>query len=857
MIYKFNIIDVPNLAEIGGKAKALIETTKAGFPVPEGLVLAVSFFDEWLQNIKGSDGWQALLTDTTKVNCDRVKAEAAGLRFTTGQRRAFDEQVKGLAGDLFAIRSSSPEEDLKGNSFAGMYETLLGVTRPGLEEAVAKAFSSCFDFRVTEYKKQNNIDLSNTCIAVIVQHQIASDVSGVGFSLNPLNNAYDEVVINASFGLGETIVSGSVTPDIYIFDSVKNSIVEKQINEKSLAFYLKMDGGIAAQTPPEPQKQALADLQIIELAALVKEGEKYYRKPIDIEWAYQNGKLYLLQARPITTYLPLFPELVTKPGEDKLLYLDVIGMTQGFTDSMSVLGTELWADVLQEIKGETLVCSLDGTMPTLHGRQYLNISYIYKAMGKKIAGKMLSIYDDNVKRILSNLDIAEYLPSKLPQALKGMKLNAVGMALKYLPFTVRAIFGDYRKAAADYLEVVEGIKHRSDNFNYQESFSQTVDEAIKDIGKIVNTVGIILSGMLAFGRVKRMFKGYDIKTEVTALGMDLDGNPTSEMGHLMFKLASYDEFQNTPGREQFINKLNNESYSNQFRSDFKEFIDKYGVRGFKEIDVASKRAYEDIGSVYDRLAEINIDDSQIAKVIQKRQEAYDRLYSIAKEGGFEKRFAKQAEIYQGTYGYREHPKYVIVYVLARLHDLSLRIGERFAAEGRLENANQVFDLHKSEITRAQRDSRIDLQKLRGKNLAPYKVVGHIKDWPLVIDSRGKIFKPELEIKDGDLVGTAIAPGKVRGKAKVLHSPYEKPLYPGEILVTTSAEPSWTPIFINAAGVVMEIGGMLQHGGIIAREYGIPCVSGLLGLMDIVKDGDLLEVDGSNGVVKLISVDHTR
>ena len=131
------------------------------------------------------------------------------------------------------------------------------------------------------------------------------------------------------------------------------------------------------------------------------------------------------------------------------------------------------------------------------------------------------------------------------------------------------------------------------------------------------------------------------------------------------------------------------------------------------------------------------------------------------------------------------------------------------------------------------------------------MVENVKNWPLVIDSRGKIYNAKIDPKKGDLVGSAIAPGVVRGRAKVLKTPYEKPLNPGEILVTKATEPSWTPIFINAAGVIMEIGGPLQHGGIIAREYGIPCVSGMMGIMDVVKDGDMLEVDGNNGIVKII------
>ncbi len=219
--------------------------------------------------------------------------------------------------------------------------------------------------------------------------------------------------------------------------------------------------------------------------------------------------------------------------------------------------------------------------------------------------------------------------------------------------------------------------------------------------------------------------------------------------------------------------------------------------------------------------------------------------------GKEKKFIKLANKYQETFGYREHPKYIIVYILAMLHNICLEMADEWVKQGRLENPYQVFDLHIDEITKAQKDPDFDMMTAREKNLVGYRKVEHVTNWPLVIDSRGKIYKPKLEIKDGDIVGDPIAPGKIIGKAKVLRSPYEKPLEQGEILIARNTEPSWTPIFINAAGVIMEIGGPLQHGGIIAREYGIPCVSGLIGIMDLIKDGDLLEVDGYNGVVKIL------
>ncbi len=854
MIYKFTSKDNPKLNEVGGKAKALIETTIAGFPVPSGFALSVEFFNLWLKEIKNSSEWSKLLANVTKEQCDIIKSKAAQLMFNEQQKAEIEKALREFeAGAVFAVRSSSPEEDLEGTSFAGMYETFLGITTHKLEKAVASAFSSCFDFRVMEYKKQNNINLQNTCIAVIVQKQIASDVSGVGFSLNPNNNCYDEVMINASFGLGESIVSGIVTPDTYVVNSVKNEIIEKKIGDKQTALWLKDDGGTIQKDNINSKEQALTDKQILQLSQLIKKCEKHYGRPMDTEWAFEKDKLYLLQSRPITTYIPLFPELLTKPGEKKNIYIDVMGLTQGFTDSMSVLGMELWTIMLDRLKGGIIPTSLDGAMPTVHGRQYVHVSNMLIGWGSFAAKKFLDNYDENVKKIFADIDLAkEYKPDKMPEAMKKTKINMVKMAFAILPSTIKAKFSDYRKSVKEYNITADNILSRLKALDSKRKFSDIVNYTMKDLETIMDVAGMMMAGMASYGSIKKMFKGKDVETLVTALGMDLEGNPTSEMGHLLFKLASYDEFQSTKSVEEFMTKIKQKSYSKEFMDDYAEYLEKFGARGFMEIDAASKRVYEDPTLLYEKLINININDSQILNVKEKRKEAYNKLLAVAKKGGFDKKFKKQAEIYQATFGYREHPKYMIVMIYAKLHDIALEIGEKFVKEGRLQDKWHIFDLHMDEITKAQNGEDIDLNSIREKNLEPYKKVAHIKDWPLVIDSRGKIFKPKITAEDGDLIGSPIAPGVVRGRAKVLRTPYEKPLNAGEILVTKATEPSWTPIFINAAGVIMEVGGPLQHGGIIAREYGIPCVSGMLGIMDIIKDGDMLEVDGSNGIVKIIN-----
>lgn len=851
MIYNFDLIDVPELPEIGGKANALIETYKAGFPVPEGIVLSVTFFNEWFKEIKSSKEYKKVLKDTTKETCDIVKAKAAGLRFTDAQNKAFEKGIEDLSRDMFAVRSSSPEEDLEGVSFAGMYETLLGVKRNGLEKAIAEVFSSCFDFRVMEYKKQNGLKLDNTSIAVIVQKQIASEVSGVGFSLNPINNCYDEVVINASFGLGDAIVSGIVTPDSYVVDSIKKEISVKKISEKKISIWLKAGGGTEKKNNKNARVQALDDAQIMELSELIKKCETYYDKPIDIEWAFEKRKLYLLQARPITTYIPFFPELLTMPGEQKKIYADMIVMSQGFTQSMSVLGMELWGRMIETVQGETSTIDVDGTAPTLHGREYINVSYMYKAMGKAFTKQLIKSYDGNIRNIFDTIDLSEYIPKKKPDQLKGMLGKAIVSYFKIVPPLLKAMASNYQETIGAYVDASEKIMAKANKINIDDALSVTVDDMMMELKTFMTASGALIAGMISLSSIKKMFKGYDVESMVAALAMDLEGNPTAAMGCGLYKLACYDEFIKTKTVKDFLDKVEKRKYSDAFMDDYDTFIEEHGFRGFMEIDVASMRMDEDPAILFEKLKNINITDNQITRVKEKKEQTYEDMLAIAKEKGFEKRFIKHVEIYQSTFGYRELPKYVIVYMFAKTREACLRLGEVFVNNDRLEDKTHIFDLRLDEIDRAQKDDNLNLMTLREKNLAPYKAVACVKDWPLVIDSRGKIFKPQIRTEDGDFTGEPIAPGKTRGRAKVLKTPYEKSLNTGEILVTMVTEPSWTPIFINAAGVVMEVGGALQHGGIIAREYGIPCVSGLLGIMDIVKDGDLLEVDGSNGIVKII------
>lgn len=852
MVYRLNATETPERSCVGGKAKSLMEMKNHGLPVPDGFVLTVNFLKPWMDKILGTEHFTQLLESTTKNNCDSVKKHAASLKFTTHQRFIFDNYKYSLHGSLFAVRSSSPDEDQKNTSFAGMYDTHLGVNETELEKTVAKVFSSCFDYRVIEYKKRNGFDITETSMAIIIQQQISSEISGVGFSINPLNNCYDEVLINASFGLGETIVSGNVTPDLYIYDSENKTILEKKINSKDVALWISKKGKVIEEKVVGKNKQALTDDNIIRTSNLVKTCEKYYGVPTDIEWAYSNGQLYLLQSRPITGYIPLFKELRTRPGEKRKYYIDGTILTQGFDKQMSVLGLEIWSAFVNKAKLGMLSPHINGTAPAINGRHYINVTSMLKLIGKKGTSGFISRYDRNIKKIFSNIDYLSHLPGKAPHGSRDFRFNIFKTFIKTFPELVKVVFGNYKSVIDRYKKNSDLMMNEFKNISKDDDIKKCVSRIYKHYESVIPTITALFIGVIISKRnIKRLFNNHDIENEIEALSMNIKGNPTSAMGHLLYKMARYKEFKNTSSKEEFIRNCVSENYSYYFIKDYKEFMEKYAVRGLHEIDIASKRVTDDIGILYDKLSEINTEDNRILNLKIRREFTYNRLLNVAIQMDKGRKFIEEVKKYQDTFSLREHPKYLIVYVIAMLRKHCLNIADNWVKEGRLKNPNQIFDLHVSDISKAQNDPDFNIMQAREKNLAGYNEVSNVKNWPLVIDSRGKIYTPGIDLQDGYIAGDPIAPGKITGRAKVLKTPYEKPINPGEILVTRATEPAWTPVFINASGVVMEIGGPLQHGGIIAREYGIPCVSGLLGIMDMVKDGDLLEINGYTGVIRIL------
>ena len=280
-----------------------------------------------------------------------------------------------------------------------------------------------------------------------------------------------------------------------------------------------------------------------------------------------------------------------------------------------------------------------------------------------------------------------------------------------------------------------------------------------------------------------------------------------------------------------------------------------------EIDAATPRPKEQPALLFEQLKNMSAgikgtDDSPsfFAAARAKRETAYQTLYAIALTKG--KSRARALEKYYRTWvafgGYRETPKHYVIKVVDLFRRQALTIAKTLVADGRLDRPEQIFDLTIADIDRASADQTLDLRALARQRTLLINKIRRSRLVARVIDSRGKIYYPPRKAAtDGELSGVPISPGVVRGRVKVLQYADEKRLLPGDVLVARATDPGWTPLFINAKGIILEIGGALQHGAVVAREYGIPCVSGLDDATSKLVDGQLVEVDGSNGIVRIL------
>jgi pyruvate,water dikinase len=685
----------------------------------------------------------------------------------------------------------------------------------------------------------------------------------VGFSLNPVTNNFDEAVINSNWGLGETVVSGTATPDTYTINKITGEVKNKLIGKKETSVWLLLNGGTETKKDPRHDKLTMNDKQITQLTELIKKVEEHYKKPMDIEWAYANEKLYLLQARPITAYIPLSQDTQTLPGQKKRLYFDITTTAQGMDQPISVLGVSSFRRLVKIVGGIVFGRDISQDITTSiawvasNGRLYANVSNLFRLFGKEKVAQALPIIDPIAAKAVQALNEDEYT-----SAVSKLALLPTGLFVK-LPRILSLLLRAQRTPEQVHEETQKEIRaFEKDARMLAEKnlpLTQLWEELLKNMfyRVFLRTVPLTFASRKKFAEMKKM-AGDNLQKEADRLELALPNNVTTEMGLRLSQAASYLPKDITYKTVQ--KRLKTNDLSPEFTTAWLAFLDRYGLRGPSEIDIAAPRYREDPSLLLDLMVTMRHAPPQentqakFERNAKERQRSYETIqqHLLSQNAKLASKFASSYRFFETFGGYRETHKYYLIFVVDLLRQKIVPLAEQLQKEGRLEKTEQVFYVTLEDLDRATIDKTIDLVAIAEKNKAERKHFEQIH-YPSLIDSRGFIPRPApAQTKKGVVIGTPISAGVVQGKIKILHTPTEKPLKKGEILVAKATDPGWTPLFVNAAAVVLEIGGVLQHGALVAREYGLPCVAGVENATTLWKDGTMVEINGSEGTIRAIS-----
>ncbi|HIF07661.1 MAG TPA: hypothetical protein EYQ64_12140, partial [Gemmatimonadetes bacterium] len=367
----------------------------------------------------------------------------------------------------------------------------------------------------------------------------------------------------------------------------------------------------------------------------------------------------------------------------------------------------------------------------------------------------------------------------------------------------------------------------------------------------------MIGGLMAVDRVFKKAPD-DVKKESRKLQRGFTNNVVVEMGIKLYRLAKLLERSDFDDLDELKARIEDRRMHMEFLDAWDAFMDQYGYRGPLEMDLASPRYGDDPTLVLRQMSYMSVDDSsfdpEVAHEfnIAERRRAYEVLMSSA--GWLRRRKLRRLnriiELFAGT---RDNPKHHLVMVNHATRKRVLIEAVKLVESGRLDAAEHVFDLTFDDLEMADADPSLDLRQVREERTRFLKVLkDQVRQFPQVIDSRGRILRPPpRQEKPGEMSGMAVSPGVVSGPVKVMHDPHEKPVEKGDVLVAYTTDPGWTPLFANASAVLLEVGGILQHGAVVAREYGKPCVAGIDGLMTRLEDGQMVEVDGTAGVVRTL------
>ena len=863
-------LDAGALPTVGGKAANLGELIRAGHQVPDGYVVTTEGYrrvaGELAAGLAGLDDRESASKARATLTAASVPADLVAAIREAYQRLGDDVAV--------AVRSSATAEDLPYASFAGQQDTYLHVIGADrVVDAVRRCWASLWTDRAVAYRTANGIAHDQVELAVVVQRMVPASVAGVLFTANPVTGRRRQAVIDASPGLGESVVSGAVNPDRFTVDTRSGEILNRVLGDKRRLVRALPGGGTEAVDLPDGSATAcLSDDQITRLAAVGARVEEHFDRPQDIEWAIDGeGALWLTQARPITTLFPLPAGAPTDPDELRAYFSANVaqGMFRPFTP-MGRAAFRLIAAGFAEVVGRPVADRRAGP-PVLQeaaGRLFVDITEVVRSrLGRELLPRVLDVMEARSAAMVRALFQD---PRMSVRHGRGQALRVLG------PLAVR--FGVPRQVARAYARpdavrrYVAGIEERllaglvlPADANPAEHLRLAELILFERMPRVIPSIlPTLLAAMSTYVVAGKLQPDADPELRQAVLRA-MPHNVTTEMDLRLWDLASAirvdteaaGEMLSTPV-DELARRYGMGRLAGTTQRGLAEFLRLYGHRAVAEIDLGMPRWSEDPRHILGVLVNyLRLDDQRLAPDAQfarGAREARDAVTELTAQ-------ARRHGPIRGTLvglglrrsreliGLRESPKFLLVTALTAAREHLIAVGEALAGRGALAAPDDVFFLDFAEAQAALAGH--DLRGVVAARRTEYEREVRRRTVPRVLLSDGT--EPDTspsgtDLPPGSLTGTAASSGTVTGPARVVLEPTGAHLEPGEILVAPSTDPGWTPLFLTAGGLVMEMGGANSHGAMVAREYGIPAVVGVPDATTKIATGDTITVDGAAGTV---------
>ncbi len=855
-------IDETQGAVVGGKAAHLGELSRIeGLSVPAGFCVTTDAFRRIMAKAPTIQDRLDRLACLKPDDREPIRSVSAEIRRAIEEIDIPDDLAEAITRPLarlgeqaaYAVRSSATAEDLPTASFAGQQDTYLNVVGPAaILQHLRRCWASLFTERVVTYRLRNGFDHRNVHMAVLVQQMLFPQAAGILFTADPVTGNRKVASVEAGFGLGEALVSGQVNADVY---KVRDGeVVAKAVAKKRLAIHASPTGGTQKKAvEPERQEQpALTDVQVVRLAELGRRIEAHFGCPQDIEWCLVDDDFYIVQSRPITTLFPI----PTVGDRENHVYVSV-GHQQMMTDAMKPLGISVW----QLTAGRP--------MYEAGGRLFVDVTRILASPASRagfldMVGRSDPLIEDALQSIL---DRDDFIPSLSDEAPGGAPVGEPPAPIETDPAIVAGLI---ERAQTSIAFLKRDIRTKSG--------SELLDFIMADIQELKRILfdpqshQVIMAGMQATWWLNEQLQAWlGEKNAADTLAQSVSQNVTTEMGLALLDVADVIrphrqvvEFlqQVEVEDEWFLNELPSLEGGREARDAIRGWLDKYGMRGVGEIDITRPRWSERPGALvpvilgniksFEPGARERRFEQGRQEAWKKEQELFERVRALPDGEHRAKETKKMIDRVRTFMGYREYPKYSMVSRYFVYKQALMEEAERLVQVGVLREKEDIFYLTIQELHDVVRTNQVDDQLIRQRKdaFASYQALTP----PRVLTSDGEVITGAYRRKnlpDGALVGLPVSAGTVEGRARVIMDMAEADFEAGDILVTAYTDPSWTSLFISIKGLVTEVGGLMTHGAVTAREYGLPAVVGVENATQLIRDGQRIRVQGTDGYVEIL------